>query len=95
MQAPFRGRERYFYIRAVYRQHGYRPLSSCWARRTFRSDVGVLHRFRISWRACDAARSSLRSDADLIAPDGLLMGMNLLPFVMTAINVVRGIRLRG
>jgi len=88
MRRHFKGRERFFYTRAVYRQHGYRPLSQLLGSADLAVQVvvffTVFHFLSGLQLLQGAAFGPLR---DLSRPDGLLAGMNLLPFVMTAINI--------
>jgi membrane protein insertase Oxa1/YidC/SpoIIIJ len=88
MKAHFRGRERYFYIRAVYRQHRYRPISELLGSADLFVQVLVfatVYRFLSKLDALSGA--SFGPIADLSYPDGLIGGANLLPLLMTAINV--------
>lgn len=87
MRRHFRGRERYFYIRAVHRQYNHHPLSALLGSSDLFVQILV---FATVFRYL-AGLESLQGQAfgpitDLSRPDGLLWGINLLPFVMTAIN---------
>jgi membrane protein insertase Oxa1/YidC/SpoIIIJ len=87
MKRHFRGRERYFYIRAVYRQYGYHPISELLGSADLAVQIIVfatVYRFLSGLPAL--VGTSFGPIADLSRPDGLLGGVNLLPFVMTAIN---------
>lgn len=88
MRRFFRGRERYFYIQAVYRQHDYRPISQLWASGDLLVQIvvfaSVFHFIRGLESLQGAAFGPL---ADLSQPDRLLGGINLLPLVMTLLNV--------
>jgi membrane protein insertase Oxa1/YidC/SpoIIIJ len=87
MRRYFRGRERYFYIRAVHRQYRYHPLSALFSSADLFIQILVfatVYRFLSSLGALKGA--SFGPIADLGAADGLLGGINLLPIVMTAIN---------
>lgn len=87
MKRHFRGRERYFYIRAVYRQYGYNPLSQLLSSADLYVQILVfatVFHFLSHYVALEGA--SFGPLRDLSRPDGLLGGFNLLPFVMTAIN---------
>jgi membrane protein insertase Oxa1/YidC/SpoIIIJ len=87
MKRHFRGRERYFYIRAVYRQHGYHPLSHLLSSADLLVQIlvfsSVFHFLSGLPELRGAHFGPLR---DLSQPDGLLGGINVLPFVMTAFN---------
>jgi membrane protein insertase Oxa1/YidC/SpoIIIJ len=88
MQRHFKGRERYFYIRAVYRQYGYHPLSHALGSADLAVQVVVfftVFHFLSGLQALSGA--SFGPLHDLSRPDGLLGGVNLLPFVMTAVNI--------
>lgn len=85
----FRGRERYFYIRTTYRQHRYRPLLDLLDSADLFVQILVFataYRYLIALPAL--AGQSFGPISDLSRPDGLLMGANLLPFVMTGLNVM-------
>jgi membrane protein insertase Oxa1/YidC/SpoIIIJ len=87
MKAHFRGRERYFYIRAVYRQYRYHPISELLGSADLFVQILVfatVYRFLSSLDALGG--QSFGPIADLSRPDMLLGGVNLLPFLMTAIN---------
>ncbi|WP_331609257.1 YidC/Oxa1 family membrane protein insertase [Povalibacter sp.] len=89
MRRHFRGRERYFYIRAVYRQYRYHPISELL--RSVDLVVQILvfatvYRYLSGLQTLSGA--SFGPIRDLSAPDGLLGGINVLPLLMTAINVV-------
>lgn len=89
MKAHFKGRERYFYVRAVHRQFHHHPIQSLLTSNElflqllifvtvyhFLSQPGLLD--GISFGRID----------DLGTPDGLLAGIHLLPLLMTAINAI-------
>lgn len=88
MRRFFRGRERYFYVQAVYRQHDYRPISQLWASGDLFVQIlvfaSVFH-FLSGLELLQGA--SFGPLGDLSEPDSLLAGFNLLPLLMTAINV--------
>jgi membrane protein insertase Oxa1/YidC/SpoIIIJ len=88
MRRHFKGRERYFYIRAVYRQHNYHPLSYLAGSADLLVQVVVfftVYRFLSGMESL--AGASFGPFTDLSKPDGLLGGINLLPFVMTLVNI--------
>lgn len=85
----FKGRERYFYVRAVHRQFHYHPIQSLVSSNElflqllvfftvyhFLSQPGLLTGIHFG------------QVNDLGKPDGLLAGFNLLPLLMTAINTI-------
>ncbi len=84
----YSGQKRFYLVKNVHRLHGYRPIYA------LRSSVGILvqipfffaaYHFLSTYGAFSGvAFLALR---DLGKPDGLLGGVNLLPFVMTAINL--------
>lgn len=85
----FRGRERYFYIRATYRQHRYRPFLDLLDSADLFLQILVfatVYRYLAALPALTG--QSFGPIPDLSRPDGLLMGANLLPFVMTGLNVM-------
>ncbi len=87
MKQHFRGRERYFYIRAVYRQHGYHPISDLLGSADLFVQIIVfatVFHFLSGLQALHG--QAFGPIPDLGRPDHLLHGVNLLPFVMTAVN---------
>lgn len=87
MKKHFRGRERYFYTRAVYRQHRYHPISELLGSADLFVQILVfatVYRYLSGLPALIGA--AFGPIADLSRPDGLLGGVNLLPLLMTAIN---------
>ena len=88
MRRHFKGRERYFYVRAVYRQYGYNPLSHLLGSADLAVQIvvfiSVFHFLSGMQALVGVPFGPLH---DLSRPDGLIAGVNLLPFVMTAINI--------
>lgn len=87
MRQHFRGRERYFYVRAVHRQYRYHPISALLGSSDLFVQILVfatVYRFLVGLDALQG--QAFGPIEDLSRPDGLLGGVNLLPFVMTAIN---------
>jgi membrane protein insertase Oxa1/YidC/SpoIIIJ len=88
MRRYYKGRERYFYIRAVHRQHGYHPLSHLAGSADLLVQVVVFFTVYQYLSGLDAlVGASFGPLTDLSRADGLLGGINLLPFVMTLINI--------
>lgn len=87
MKRHFRGRERYFYIRAVYRNYRYHPISEVLGSADLFVQVLVfITVFRYLSGLDVLVGQAFGPIADLSQPDALLAGANLLPLVMTAIN---------
>lgn len=87
MKKHFRGREQYFYIRTVYRQHRYRPIAELFRSADLFVQILVfatVYRFLSGLESLHGA--SFGPIADLSGPDRLLGGFNVLPLMMTAIN---------
>lgn len=82
MKAHYTGRERYYYIRTVHRQFGYRPLSVVFASGDLYLQILV---FATVYRYL--SHHPALSGGWLGHPDGWLFGFNALPFLMTALNV--------
>lgn len=93
IRSVYRGQERYALMRTLYRQHGYHPIFAV------RTSFGFLIQVPFFFAAYHFLSNyePLRGVAfgplaDLARPDGLLalggFSVNLLPFVMTAINLV-------
>jgi len=87
MKRHFRGRERYFYIRAVYRNYRYHPISELLGSADLLVQILVfLTVFRYLSGLEAVVGQSFGPIPDLSRPDGLLGGVHLLPLLMTAIN---------
>lgn len=87
MKRHFRGRERYFYIRAVYRQFDYRPISALFGSADLLIQVLVfatVYRYLLGLDVLVGERFG--PIHDLSRADGLLAGVNALPLLMTVIN---------
>ncbi len=89
----FAGRERWMFTRALYRLHGYSPIFA------LRTSFGLLIQipfFFAAYHLLNAAPELAGRHwlflSDLARPDGLLRigghAVNLLPFVMTAVNLL-------
>lgn len=87
MKRHFKGRERYFYIRAVYRNYRYHPISELLGSADLLIQIAVFFTVFHFLSGLEAvAGQAFGPIADLSRPDGLLAGVNLLPLLMTAIN---------
>jgi membrane protein insertase Oxa1/YidC/SpoIIIJ len=89
MRRHFKGRERFFYVRAVYRQHDYHPITALFGSFDLFLQILVfatVFRFLSGLQVLQG--QSYGVIADLGQPDALLAGLNLLPVLMTAINVL-------
>jgi len=87
MKRHFRGRERYFYIRAVYRNYRYHPISELLGSADLLVQILVFLTVFHYLSGLDAVvGQSFGPISDLSRPDGLLGGVHLLPLLMTAIN---------
>lgn len=87
MKRHFRGRERYFYIRAVYRNYKYHPISELLGSADLLVQIVVFFTVFHYLSGLEAVvGQSFGPIADLSRPDGLLWGVHLLPLLMTAIN---------
>lgn len=84
----YKGRERYFYTRAVHRQFRYHPIQAVWGAGDLYLQVAL---FALAYRFLSHEPmlhgESFGLIADLSVADGLLFGVNLLPIVMTLANV--------
>lgn len=92
IKQAYRGYERHLYLKALYREHGYHPLSS------LKSSLGLLIQIPFLVAAYHLISSyeplqgsSFLFIADLGRPDALLsiagVRLNLLPLLMTAVNL--------
>jgi membrane protein insertase Oxa1/YidC/SpoIIIJ len=88
IKAHYKGRERYFYVRAIHRQFRYHPISTVLASGDLYLQVLV---FMTVYRYLSAhptlAISSNGFIPSLGRPDGMLFGGNLLPVMMTVLNL--------
>ena len=88
MKRHFGGRELYFYIRAVHRQHGYRPVAELFGSGDLLLQILVFATVYAYLSGVDVlVGQGFGPIGDLSRPDGLLGGINIMPFVMTAVNV--------
>lgn len=85
----FSGREAYYYVQTTYRVHNYSPI-----RQVFRSfDLFVqMFVFSTMYRFlsdCEAIQGVCFGPiGDLASADGLVLGINILPLVMTGVNLL-------
>lgn len=84
----YHGKERYFYTQALYKIHSYSPISSV------KASAGFLIQIPFFFAAFSLLSNyeplqglSFWVLQDLSKPDGLLFGINLLPFLMTVMNL--------
>jgi membrane protein insertase Oxa1/YidC/SpoIIIJ len=87
MRRHFRGRELYFYTRAIHRQYRYHPASALLGSADLFVQILVFataYRFLSDLPLLAGARFG--PIADLSRPDALLGAVNLLPLLMTAFN---------
>ena len=89
LKKSFKGNEQFYVSQTYYRQHDYKPVYS------LRSSVSLLLQIPFFIAAYDFLSDLKRLDgvsfgpiADLSKPDGLLFGINLLPVLMTLINII-------
>jgi YidC/Oxa1 family membrane protein insertase len=85
----FKGEERYWMMRALYRQHRYHPIYALRGLLPlaiqipfFIATYGLLSSYK------PLAGQSFLGIQDLGSPDRLLFGINVLPILMTALNVL-------
>lgn len=84
----FRGRERHFYVRTIYRHYNYSPALAVVGSGSLLLQVVVFYTaYRFLRDQPGFAEAAFGSIPSLGAPDGLLWGFNLLPLLMTAANI--------
>lgn len=89
MKTHFKGRERYFYVRAVHRQFHYHPIQSLVSSNELFLQLLVFFTvYHFLSQPGLLAEMSFGQIDDLGKPDGLLVGINLLPLLMTGINAI-------
>ncbi|MBR1671792.1 MAG: YidC/Oxa1 family membrane protein insertase, partial [Fretibacterium sp.] len=96
IRRDYRGAEQHAALSALYKRYGYNPLYA------LRSGMGLFIQlpFLMAAYAMLSSLEILRGQAfwgvaDLSRPDGLLWGVNLLPLVMTGINVLATLTARN
>lgn len=88
MKKHYTGRERYYYIQAVHRQFGYSPLSTVLSAGDLYLQVLVfstVYRYLANNPALTGV--AFGPIADLSAPDAMFHGVNVLPVLMTVLNI--------
>lgn len=92
IKAAFTGNKRFYMLQACYRMHGYRTWYA------FRSALGLLIQIPFFFAAYNVLSSytgyageRFLCIGDLAAPDGLLLGLNVLPLLMTAVNLASSV----
>jgi YidC/Oxa1 family membrane protein insertase len=89
IKRSYRGQERYYYIRTLHRQHGYSSLRSLVPLLSLLLQIPFFiaaYQFLEHFEPL-AGQGFLMID-DLSAPDRLLGSINLLPIIMTLVNLV-------
>jgi membrane protein insertase Oxa1/YidC/SpoIIIJ len=89
LKRHFKGRERYFYLRTLYRQHNFRHWRIVFSSSELFVQIMVfatVYIFVSNLKFIQGA--SFGPIADLGKPDALLGGFNALPVIMTCVNAV-------
>ncbi|MEX0986485.1 MAG: membrane protein insertase YidC [Bacteroidales bacterium] len=84
----YRGQERYYYIRTLHRQHGFNSLKSLVPVLSLLLQIPFFiaaYQFLENYEPL--AGQSFLFIRDLSAPDGLLGSINILPIIMTIVNL--------
>lgn len=88
----FSGQERLCYLRTLYRQQGYHPIFALRGVLPLAIQIPVFMAAYYLLTDFEPIKGvSFLLIQDLSKPDGLMGGMNLLPFVMTLVNLLAGI----
>lgn len=88
----YKGRERYYYIRTIHRQYGYRPISVVFSSSDLYLQIIIFATvFRFLAEQPFLIGSSFYCIRDLSKADGLLWGVNLLPVIMTLFNITSAV----
>ena len=85
----YKGQERYYYLKTLNRQHGYSPLKALVPVLTLLLQIPFFiaaYQFLEGYPPLEGV--SFLFIKDLSAPDGLLGSVNILPIVMTVVNLV-------
>lgn len=89
MKTHFKGRERYFYVRAVHRQFHHHPIQSLLTSNELFLQLLVFATvFHFLSQPLLLDGMPFGRIGDLGKPDGLLAGIHLLPLLMTGINAI-------
>ncbi len=89
IKRSYKGKERYFYIKTVYRRFGYHPSHSIKASMGFLIQIPFFFAaFHLLSNYAPLSGVSFWGIKDLGAPDALLGGVHLLPLLMTAANLL-------
>ncbi len=85
----YSGAEKYYYTREIYRRHGYHPLKSLRVALGFLIQVPFfIAAYLFLGHYENFSGVGFLFIKDLSRPDALLKGINILPFVMTGINLI-------
>jgi YidC/Oxa1 family membrane protein insertase len=85
----YKGQERHYYIQTIYRRYNYHPISSVKASAGFLIQIPFFFAaFHLLSNFEPINGVSFLIFKDLGSPDGLLFGINILPFIMTAFNIL-------
>lgn len=88
----FIGQEQHCYLRTLYRQHGYHPIFALRGVLPLAIQIPVFMAAYILLSDFDPIKGvPFLLIQDLGKPDALLNGVNLLPLVMTLVNILAGI----
>src|SRR5690554_6477620 len=85
----YKGQERYYYLKTLNRQHGYSPLKALVPVLTLLLQIPFFiaaYQFLEGYPPLEGV--SFLFIKNLSAPDGLLGSVNILPIVMTVVNLV-------
>ena len=88
----YKGEKRYFQIKAVYRRYGYNPLYALRVSLGFLIQIPFFfaaYHFLSNYNNLNGA--SFLFIKNLGAPDGFLFQLNILPLIMTLLNVASGV----
>jgi YidC/Oxa1 family membrane protein insertase len=85
----YSGAEKHYYIREIYRRHGYHPLKSLRVALGFLIQVPFfVAAYQFLGHYGNFSGVGFLFIKDLSRPDALLKGINIFPFVMTGINLI-------
>lgn len=88
----FSGQERHYYLKTLYRQNSYHPIFALRGVLPLAIQVPVFMAAYVLLSDFAPIKGvSFLLIQDLSLPDGLIGGVNLLPFVMTLVNLLAGI----
>jgi len=88
IKSHYKGRERYYYIKTIHRQFKYRPINIVFTSGDLYLQMLIFMTvYHFIFNLPTLKGSNFYIINDLSRPDGLFLGLNVLPILMTTINI--------